>query len=103
MKTLVLIFHPHINNSRVNKALKQEVLKNTSKEVIVRDEYEKYPDEKIDVELEQSLLEKAGRIVLQFPMYWYSCPSLLKNGKTKFFYMAGLMEVQEMLLKAKKW
>lgn len=83
MKTLVLIFHPHINNSRVNEALKQEVLKNSSKEVIVRDEYEKYPNEKIDVELEQRLLEKAGRIVLQFPMYWYSSPSLLKKWEDK--------------------
>ena len=45
----------------------------------VRDLYSLYPDEKIDVKAEQAALEGTDRIVLQFPMYWYSCPPLLKK------------------------
>ncbi|GAA3332920.1 hypothetical protein GCM10020331_094910 [Ectobacillus funiculus] len=34
---------------------------------------------KINVAHEQSLLESHDRIILQFPFYWYSTPSLLKQ------------------------
>ena len=41
--------------------------------------YDLYPDGKIDVAAEQAELEGADRIVLQFPMQWYSTPPLLKQ------------------------
>ncbi|KRM67559.1 NAD(P)H oxidoreductase [Apilactobacillus ozensis DSM 23829 = JCM 17196] len=41
--------------------------------------YDLYPDFNIDIETEQKKLLNADRIVLQFPMYWYSSPSLLKK------------------------
>ena len=36
-----------------------------------------YPDYRIDVEAEQKKLVAADIIVLQFPIFWYSMPSLL--------------------------
>lgn len=77
MKTLVLVFHPHLEESRVNRAM-IEGLEN-SEEVFVRRMYDLYPDFKINVVEEQKSLEAADRIVLQFPFYWYSTPALLKQ------------------------
>ncbi|WP_454931764.1 NAD(P)H-dependent oxidoreductase [Actinomyces oricola] len=77
MKTLVNVIHPHFEASRVNRALAaaaQEV-----EHVTVRHLYALYPDGVIDIEAEHVALEAADRIVLQFPMYWYSCPPLLKQ------------------------
>ncbi|WP_317638237.1 NAD(P)H-dependent oxidoreductase [Lactobacillus xylocopicola] len=75
----VLVFHPHLNESRVNQRLMAEITKYRSDKVIVWDEYAMYPDGKIDVQAEQQLLMASDRIVLQFPFYWYSSPSLLKK------------------------
>ena len=76
MKTTIFLFHPNLKNSTVNQALAQAA-KEAGFEV--RDLYSLYPDEKIDVKAEQAALEGTDRIVLQFPMYWYSCPPLLKK------------------------
>ncbi|CQR55906.1 NAD(P)H-dependent oxidoreductase [Paenibacillus riograndensis] len=77
MKTLVLVFHPDLIASRVNRRLTDEMEKQDG--VTVHRVYEVYPDEKIDVSAEHRLLEQHDRIVLQFPFYWYSTPSLLKK------------------------
>lgn len=77
MKTLVLVFHPALASSTVNRQLAQSASQNP--EVTVRDMYQLYPDFKIDAEAEKNELEKADRIVLQFPMYWYSSPALVKQ------------------------
>lgn len=77
MKTLVLVFHPDLNASTVNRRL-AEAAEQLS-EVTVKNMYQLYPEFKIDVAVEQAGLEKADRIVLQFPMYWYSSPALLKQ------------------------
>lgn len=77
MKTLVIVAHPKLNESRVNKAwmtrLQQEEM------VTVHNLYEQYPTFQIDTEKEQQLLLEHDRIVLQFPFYWYSSPALLKQ------------------------
>ncbi|MBE6079324.1 MAG: NAD(P)H-dependent oxidoreductase [Veillonella sp.] len=75
MKTVVLLFHPNFEASRINKAFEQAI----SGDYTVRHMYDLYPDFKIDVAKEQAVLTEADRIVLQFPMYWYSSPSLLKE------------------------
>lgn len=77
MKTLVLVFHPNLSSSRVNQRWVKEMEKQDN--VTLHRVYEVYPDEKIDVAAEQRLLEQHDRIVLQFPFYWYSSPSLLKK------------------------
>ena len=55
MRTLVLVFHPHLDRSRVNRAL-MDVAAGVDGVTVVDD-----------------------RIVLQFPFYWYSSPALLKQ------------------------
>lgn len=77
MTILVLIFHPNFSESRINKRLVQTL--EPYEEITLHHVYEAYPDEIIDVLAEQQLLESHDRIVLQFPLYWYSSPSLLKK------------------------
>jgi putative NADPH-quinone reductase len=81
MKTLVLVFHPDLSASRVNRRWAEEMERQAN--VIVHRVYEAYPDEQIDVAAEQRLLEQHDRIVLQFPFYWYSTPPLLKKWQDK--------------------
>ncbi|MBT1174683.1 NAD(P)H-dependent oxidoreductase [Bifidobacterium sp. LC6] len=82
MKTLVLVFHPDMAKSRANAALMaaaQALSVDSGNETTVREEYALYPDGRIDVAAEQQLIEAHDRIVLQFPLYWYSSPALLKE------------------------
>ncbi|MBN3857534.1 NAD(P)H dehydrogenase [Paraburkholderia sp. Ac-20340] len=77
MKTLVIIAHPDIEHSRGNRALRDAIAHDPN--VTVRELYKLYPDFRIDAALEQQLIREHGNIVLQFPMYWYNCPPLLKK------------------------
>ncbi|MNR02692.1 General stress protein 14 [compost metagenome] len=78
MKTLVMIIHPDLENSVINKRWKEELEKHPDKYTI-HDLYCLYPDEKIDVKKEQELIEAHDRIIFQFPFYWFNCPPLLKK------------------------
>ena len=78
VNTLVLVFHPNISESRVNKAL-GAAAESLGGNITVRYMYDLYPDQKVDVAAEQAALEATDRVVLQFPMYWYSTPALLKQ------------------------
>ena len=77
MTTTVFLFHPNFAASTVNARLAAEAEKQDG--VVVRRLYDLYPDFRIDVAAEQAVLEACDRIVLQFPMYWYSSPALLKQ------------------------
>ncbi len=77
MKTVVLLFHPHLDQSKVNKALADAAEKKDN--VTVRNMYDLYPDFKIDIDAEQKVLEGVDRVVFQFPTYWYSTPALMKQ------------------------
>ncbi|MEZ0007637.1 putative NADPH-quinone reductase [Flavobacterium sp. 28YEA47A] len=78
MKTLVVIIHPNIQESVINKRWIEELEKNPEQYFIHR-LYEAYPDEKIDVEKEQQLIESYDKIIFQFPFYWFNCPPLFKK------------------------
>lgn len=78
MKILVIVAHPNLENSRVNKRW-VKVLRKQGDQVTVHELYDTYPHGNIDVEKEQTLLLKHDRIVFQFPFYWYSTPALLKQ------------------------
>lgn len=78
MKTLVIVTHPDIKSSVVNKRWIEELKKYPDK-YVVHQLYEAYPDEKIDVLAEQKLVEQYDKIVFQFPYYWFNCPSLFKK------------------------
>jgi len=78
MKKVLLVFaHPDLTASRINKALLAAA--QNIEGVIVSNLYAKYPDFKIDVKAEQTLLLQADIIILQHPFYWYSSPALLKE------------------------
>jgi glutathione-regulated potassium-efflux system ancillary protein KefG len=74
---LVILSHPALHRSRVNSALLAAV--STRSDVTVHDLYKYYPDFLIDVEAEQRKLLSHRLIVLQYPMYWYATPALLKE------------------------
>ncbi|GMB91722.1 NAD(P)H-dependent oxidoreductase [Helicobacter ailurogastricus] len=77
MSILVVLAHPNLSTqSRVNKALKVAL---EPMGVTISDLYALYPDFKIDIASEQDKLIKAKSLVFQFPMFWYSCPALLKQ------------------------
>lgn len=78
MKILHLVFHPNLQNSRVNNTWKQQ-LEASGKVTTSRDMYAEYPDFQIDVDKEQALLLSHDRIVIQFPIYWWSMTPLLKK------------------------
>ena len=75
---LVIAAHPHIETSRVGRALAQAVAALGERHVELRDLYALYPDYLIDVEAEQAALARARLVVWQHPIHWYSMPSLMK-------------------------
>ena len=77
-KTLVILAHPNIGKSSANKRWREELLK-YPEEIEVHELYKEYPDWNINIKKEQELLEKYNHIILQFPLYWFNCPPLLKK------------------------
>lgn len=78
MKTLIIVTHPNIKSSLINKRWIEELTKYPEK-YVVHQLYETYPNEQIDVLAEQKLVEQHDRIVFQFPYYWFNCPPLFKK------------------------
>jgi len=76
-KIVILVFHPVMHKSRVNKILLKSV--EGLEGVSIRYIYDLYPDFQIDIKTEQEVLLKHDIIVWQHPLYWYSSPSLLKE------------------------
>lgn len=74
---LILFAHPIYERSQSHRRLLQAL--SGLDHVHLHDLYEAYPDFYIDVAREHGLLAKYDHIVLQFPLYWFSTPSLLKE------------------------
>lgn len=77
MKTLIVVAHPDISKSVINKRLIEE-LKKHPKKYTIHELTSSYPDGKIDVGKEQRLIEAHDNLILQFPIQWFSCPAILK-------------------------
>ncbi len=75
--TLVLLAHPNLSTSRVNRALADAVTGLPG--VTVHDLADARGKDSFDVAAEQRLLAEHDTVVLQFPWYWYSVPGLLKD------------------------
>lgn len=77
MNTLVLTAHPDLSSSSINRKW-FEALSNvegiTTRDLMAVGG----PEMHFDPAVEQALLQKADRVVLQFPFYWYSSPPVLK-------------------------
>ena len=78
MKKLIIVAHPDIQESVINKRWVEE-LKKDPEQFAVHNIYNSYPDWNIDVEKEQKLIEEYNTILFQYPMYWFNCPPLLKK------------------------
>ena len=76
-RTLVLLAHPDLESSRVNRALADAVRDLDG--VTVRDLATVRGEGGFDVAEEQRLLVEHDAVVLQFPWYWYSVPGILKE------------------------
>ncbi|WP_234400016.1 NAD(P)H-dependent oxidoreductase [Campylobacter concisus] len=78
MKTLIILAHPDIQNSVINKRLLQEALKEPQR-FSVHDLTQVYAGGDIDAAHEQELIRAYDALVLQFPLHNFSCPPILKS------------------------
>jgi glutathione-regulated potassium-efflux system ancillary protein KefG len=76
-RTLLVFSHPALERTRVNWAMAEAA--QTVEGVTFHDLYELYPDFAVDVDDEQQRLGEHEVIVLQFPLYWFTGPALLKE------------------------
>ncbi len=89
-KTVILLFHPSFKYSNANRTLINAAKSLPDLEII--DIYALYPNNEIDIQVEVNRLLSAERIILQFPIQWYSTPPLLKAWQdavlTHMYYLA---------------
>ena len=78
MKTLVVVGHPHIATSVVNKSW-AEVVRTLEGDSVTLHLLEEAigKDGRFDLAAEQALISAADRIILQFPLYWYMPPGIM--------------------------
>lgn len=76
-RLLVLHAHPAPRHSRANAALAAEARGIDG--ITFTDLYARYPRFDIDVDAEQAALVAHDVIVLQYPLFWYSTPSIVKE------------------------
>lgn len=76
-RILVLLAHPSLDRSEVNRPM-ADAVRDVSGVTLV-DLYADYPDLQIDIDREQARLLEHDVIVFQHPLYWYSTPAILKE------------------------
>lgn len=77
-KILVVSGHPDYKKSLANRAILDEFHRMVPEvEIVCLDAL--YPDFSIDVDTEQKRLVEAETIVFEFPLWWYSAPSLMRR------------------------
>lgn len=74
---LAVCGHPDLEASRVNKAIVSALRADNA--ITLHCLAEHFVNRRFDVAAEQDRLTRHDRIVLLFPMYWYSCPALMKQ------------------------
>ena len=81
MQILLLFSHTYWADSKVNKALLESA--KTLENVTIHNLNTAYPDGKINTEAEIALLQKAEKIIAQFPLFWFSTPAIMKEWQDK--------------------
>jgi putative NADPH-quinone reductase len=76
-RILVLLAHPSIDRSEVNRPLALATAE--VRGVTLVDLYAEYPTFQIDIDREQRRLIEHDAIVFMHPLYWYSTPAILKE------------------------
>ena len=97
---LVVLAHPDLSTSRVNKALAEAA--SAIKGVTVHNLYGAYPDLFVDGSAERKRIDEAGVLVLQHPIYWYAAPGLLKEWLDRTFISGWAYGPNGTALKGKK-
>lgn len=81
MKTLIVTAHPNLKDSRVNSQYIKELSKYPEEFTI----HDLYKENNFDISKEQTLIEEHDKLVLQFPIYWFNCPPLMKKWLDEVF------------------
>lgn len=76
MKNLIILAHPDIENSLINKRFLKEA---AAQNFAVRDLAREYPSGEIDGERERAIIKAHDALVLQFPLHNFSSPAILKS------------------------
>lgn len=76
-RLLVYYAHPGHRHSRVNRAMSERA--QAIDGITFIDLYALYPRHDIDIAGEQARVLDADVILFQFPLFWYSTPSLIKD------------------------
>lgn len=76
-KTLVIMAHSNPSESKINKRIKESLENEDS--IIFKDIKTLYSDYNFDIKKEQEDILKVDKIVFQFPVYWFTAPSILKQ------------------------
>lgn len=76
-KILIIFSHPLYEKSKINQIINEYIPNN--EHITFHDLYEEYPYFEIDIHYEQKLLLEHDIIIWQHPLYWFSCPALLKQ------------------------
>lgn len=76
-RILVILAHPDLGASRVNRAMVEAVRDLPG--ITVHDLFAAYPDGQLDVAREQALVAAHDVLVFQHPLFWYSAPARLKE------------------------
>ena len=102
---VIFLAHWNFGASKVNKALINQV-KSDLPNVLIRDLYSLYGTNTfashLDVKEDQKILEKAQKIILQFPFQWYSTPALLKQWLDDALSYGWAYGIKNPALKGKK-
>lgn len=75
---LMILAHPYFDVSVANKTIIQELQKQDL-DLEIRDIHHLYPNYQIDVTAEQEALLRHDTVILQYPMFWFSTPAILKH------------------------
>ena len=78
-KILIVSGHPNLPESTANKTALEAVKARFGDAVTVRELDKTRVNGKFDIAAEQKALVEHDVLVLQFPVFWYSVPSLLKQ------------------------
>lgn len=78
MKKLIIVCHPNIEESTINKRWVKELEKYPDN-FTIHNIYKTYPDGVINVEKEQKLMDEFDTVIFQYPLYWFNCPPFLRQ------------------------
>lgn len=76
-KILILLAHPELNRSEIHAPLLPMLAAHEAVSLV--DLYAEYPNFYIDIRKEQRRLQAHDVVLFQYPLYWFSTPSILKE------------------------